>query len=118
TLALVSGETLARTDGRFAVRPLGRARVVGRNEPVEVFELLGLKGGAAQMSEAALSRFAQARHEFSLQRFAPAAEGFREVLSLSGGHDGPSEFYLKLCASLGKNPPGADWDGIIHFESK
>jgi hypothetical protein len=70
------------------------------------------------MGEAALSRFAQARQEFTRQRFAQAAEGFREVLSLAGGHDGPSELYLKLCASLGKNPPGADWDGIINFESK
>lgn len=118
TLALVSGETLALTDGRFAVRSLGRARVVGRSEPVEIFELLGLKGESASMGEAALSRFAQARQEFTRQRFAQAAEGFREVLSLAGGHDGPSELYLKLCASLGKNPPGADWDGIINFESK
>ncbi|MCI0656871.1 MAG: adenylate/guanylate cyclase domain-containing protein, partial [Acidobacteria bacterium] len=118
TLALVSGETLALTDGRFAVRPLGRARVVGRSEPVEIFELLGLKGEATPMSEAALSRFAQARQEFTQQRFAQAAEGFREVLSLAGGGDGPSELYLKLCASLGNNPPGADWDGVINFESK
>ena len=118
TLALVSGDTLARTDGRFTVRPLGRARVVGRSEPVEIFELLGLKGAEVQISEAVLARFAQARLEFTQRRFAQAAEGFRETLSLADGHDGPSELYLKLCERFGKNPPGADWDGIINFESK
>jgi adenylate cyclase len=118
TLALVSGDTLAKTDGRFAVRPLGRARVVGRSEPVEIFELLGLKGEPAHLSEAALSRFTQARQEFTQQRFTQAAECFQEVLSLTGGNDGPSELYLKLCASFAKNPPGPGWDGIINFESK
>jgi adenylate cyclase len=118
TLALVSGETLAKTDGRFAVRPLGRARVVGRSEPVEIFELLGLQSEDPPMSEAVLSRFTQARVEFCQGRFSQAAEGFREVLSLSGGKDGPSELYLNLCADFEKNPPGSGWDGIINFESK
>ena len=118
TLALVSGDTLARTDGRFAVRPLGRARVVGRSEPVEIFELLGLQGEGISISEAALKRFAQARLDFTQGRFSQAAEGFRETLSLHGGKDGPSQLYLKLCADFSKNPPGAEWDGIINFESK
>ena len=118
TLALVSGDTLGRTDGRFAVRPLGRARVVGRAEPVEVFELLGLKGDNGHLSEAALARFAQARGDFAQRRFPEAATGFEEVLSLCGGGDGPSAFYLKLCATLDKSPPAPDWDAVIVFESK
>jgi len=118
TLALVSGDTLARTDGRFAVRELGRARVVGRNIPVEVFELLGLKGENGHLSEAALSRFAQARADFAARRFPQASTGFRQVMELCGGSDGPSAFYLKLCAALEKTPPAPDWDAVIVFESK
>jgi adenylate cyclase len=39
---LVSAETYARLDGAVPGRPLGRFTVKGRDEPVAVWELLGV----------------------------------------------------------------------------
>ena len=117
TVVLVSGETLSKTDGAFLVRPLGRARVVGRGEPVELFELLGLKGEEPPLPVAALQRFGEALEDFTARRLERAAEGFRQARALLGGRDGPSELYLDLIARTAQQPPAA-WDGVVSFESK
>jgi len=118
TRALASGDTLSRTDGRFLVRSLGRARVVGRNEPVEIFELLGLQGEEPPIPAEALETFREALGLFTIRSFVDAAEGFRSVSAHCGGSDGPSQFYLSLIGRLEKEPPPADWDGVVNFESK
>jgi len=117
TVALLSGETLAGTDGGFLVRPLGRVRVVGRSEPVALYELLGRKGEEPPLPEAALRRFEGALEDFIQGRRAQAAEGFRQARDILGGNDGPSELYLDLLRRYEKDPPAA-WDGVISFESK
>jgi adenylate cyclase len=118
TKALVSGDTLAKTDGRFSVRLLGKARVVGRSEPVEIFELLGLKEEQSPLKAEAADRFEAARIDFTKRRFKEAAAGFGEALAQSGGADGPSQFYLALCAKLEASPPPIDWDGVVNVDSK
>jgi adenylate cyclase len=118
TRILVSGDTLSRTGERFTVRPLGRARVVGRGEPVEIFELLGTSGEPARPDQGALALFETARIHFVERRFQEAAAGFRECLSALEGHDGPSSFFLDRCARFEKDPPGGEWDGVVNFESK
>ncbi|HEU5180218.1 MAG TPA: adenylate/guanylate cyclase domain-containing protein [Candidatus Polarisedimenticolia bacterium] len=117
TVALVSGETFSRTGGAFLARRLGRARVVGRGEPVELFELLGLKGEESPLPAAALRRFQEALEDYTERRLERAAEGFRQTRDLLGGRDGPSELYLDLLTRFAQEPP-ADWDGVVHFETK
>jgi adenylate cyclase len=118
TRALVSGETLGRTDGAFLVRPLGRVRVVGRNEPVEIFELLGRKGEPPPVTEEGLETFRRALLSFQAGSFPEAAEGFQRVREMRGGADGPSELYLSLIARFGGASPPSPWDGVVHFETK
>jgi adenylate cyclase len=118
TVALVSGETLARTAGQFVVRPLGRARVVGRSEPVEIHELLGARGETLPIGEEALEQFEAARRDFTALRLREAAQGFRDVREMRGGGDGPSEFFLRLIDRFEKEPPPGDWDAVVSLESK
>jgi adenylate cyclase len=118
TLALASGETLAETDGELIVRSLGRVRVVGRAEPVVLFELLGLPGDATRPDAEAIERFERAVADFSARRLREAAEGFREVRERCGGEDGPSELYLRTIAQLEAEPAPGDWDGVINFATK
>jgi len=120
TLALASGEALAETDGKLVVRPLGRVRVVGRAEPVALYELLGLKGDATTPDAAAIALFERAVADFVARRFREAAEGFRRVRESCGGQDGPSELYLGTIAQLEAEPAPLpeDWDGVINFATK
>jgi adenylate cyclase len=121
TLALASGEALAETDGKLIVRPLGRVRVVGRAEPVALYELLGMQGDAPTKPDAAaIALFERAVADFVARRFRQAAEGFRQVRAACGGSDGPSELYLKTIAQFeAEGPPlPEDWDGVINFATK
>jgi adenylate cyclase len=118
TLALASGVTIFMTGGRFIVRRLGVVRVAGRSDPIEIFEILGKQGDTTVPDAQGLSLFERAVDDFAERRFEPAAEGFRRVLELCGGEDGPSRFYLRLCERHLKEPPPAGWDATIVFESK
>ena len=118
TLALVSGETLAATDGELIVRPLGRVRVVGRAEPVALYELLGVAGDETRPDARTVERFERAVEDFTARRFRQAAGGFKTVREMCGGNDGPSELYLSTIAQLEAEPPGDDWDGAINFVEK
>ena len=99
-------------------RPLGRIRVVGRAEPVAIYELLGTSGEATRPDARAIERFERALEDFTAGRFEGATDGFREVLSLCGGGDGPSEFFLDTIERLVAAPPPDGWDGVITFETK
>ncbi len=118
TQMLASGETIAQTDGQIVTRYLGRARVVGRADPVELHELLGLKGEPTRPDAATIAVFEQALAEFTGGRFREAAIAFQEVRERCGGEDGPSELYLQAIEQLGTAPPTGDWDGVINFTKK
>ncbi len=117
TLALASGESIAATDGRFITRSLGRARVVGRTEPVELHELIATRDETGRTDAALLEAFAAARADFEAGKFEQAAAGFRAALELTGGKDGPSAFFLKYAERLATAAP-VSWDGVVVFESK
>ena len=117
TLALASGETMRATDGRFVTRPLGRVRVVGRNVPVELHELIATRDETGRTDAGLLDAFASARADFEAGRFAEAADGFHAALALTGGKDGASTFFLHSAERFAAAPPHS-WDGVIVFETK
>jgi adenylate cyclase len=117
TLALASGETIRATDGRFVTRPLGRVRVVGRNEPVELHELIATRDEAGRADAGLLDAFAAARAHFEAGRFDEAADGFRAALAASGGADQASAFFVRSAEDLAAAPPPV-WDGVVVFETK
>ena len=117
TKALASAETLRATDGRFVTRSLGRVRVVGRSEPVELHELLGVRGENGSIDPETLSLFDAARSHYEAGRFEDAAAGFRAALARAGGTDGASTFFIDAADRLRQSPP-AVWDGVTVFETK
>ncbi len=118
TQALVSDETLAATDGSLAVRPLGRVQVVGRAEPVAIYELLGAVADDSALDTETVERFQQALQDYAAERFQEAGKGFRQVQKQRGGTDGPSSFYLSLIAGFEDKQPPDGWDGVIRLDSK
>ena len=117
TLALASGETMLATDGRFVTRSLGKARVVGRQEPVVLHELIATRDETGRGDAGLIDLFAAARVDFEAGRFDEAAAGFRAALELTLGKDGPSVFFLRYAERLAAAPP-ASWDGVVVFDTK
>jgi adenylate cyclase len=118
TLAIASGETISQTNGQFEVRRLGRIRVVGRKEPVEIYQLLGCLGDQIDFTGAARDRFKEALEHYTAGRLQEAEACFRETEELCDGKDGPSRFYLDRISSLKAEPLPSDWDGVVNFTSK
>jgi adenylate cyclase len=111
TYTILSGATLERMEGVFPVRELSRVAVVGRKDPVRIYEPLSPEEFAVR--ELALARFAEGLAAFYGGEFA-AAEG---IFAGLGDADPAAAAYAKKCRSLIEHPP-EDWDGVWVVTSK
>ncbi len=115
TRVIASGTTVVLTGTKFVTRRLGLAGVAGRADPVEIFEILGMEGETTTPSAGAVARFEEAVGDYTAGRLEKAGEGFRKVVEMCDGKDGPSEYYLKTIERFVSTPPPA-WTGILPFE--
>jgi adenylate cyclase len=109
TRLLGSAEMLDGLDG-LRLRPLGRFRLVGKQEVLALLEVLN-DPDAAEI-EPALPAFADALAHFQEQRFAEAMKDLEVVLTIRP-QDGPAAFYLDRCryhlAGPSPEEPGVVW---------
>jgi len=119
TRILVAEETwrAAGADGRYLARPLGRIVVVGKQEPMAVWNVLGLAEEASDPQRRACETFAAALALYERRAFAEAAERFEAVLA-DMPDDTPAEQCRDLCRRLAAEPPGPDWTGAIELTEK
>ena len=116
TEILVSAEVIAGLDG-FLTRAVGAFRLKGKAQTVVVYELICDIEQAEVKQRKACETFADALSAFRKQRWDEARDKFRHCIEDCGG-DGPSRFYLKLCAQYQDHPPDQPWDGVIQLEEK
>ena len=110
TYTLVSGALLNATSGIFAARELGRVAVLGRREPVTVFEPMWQNERGAED----LDRFATALEHFYAGELDAALSGFEKL----AGRDPAAASYVRQCRAFLENPPGPDWTGVWVMTSK
>ena len=107
TPIMVSESTWQQTGGKIQGRLLGRLRVVGRSEPVAVYEPMSLDHGADQ---ALIDAFEQGVKLVEAGELEQARQMFT---GLEG--DPAAQSYLN---KLGQLEPGETWDGIWNLTSK
>ncbi len=112
TYTMVSAATVERTAAAFAVRELARVTVVGRKEPVVVYEPMFPEEQADR--RALLDSFASALAAYYAGRFAEAGELFARTAS----EDPPAAAYVEKCRELQARPPEGRWDGVWVMTSK
>ena len=117
TFILTSEATLRETGEHLLHRKLDRVRVVGINEPVRLCELIDMAALADETDKKRVSVFHEALEKFEERSWKPAAEGFREVLSIKSD-DHPSKIYFDRCKNFIKTPPQDSWDGVYNLTSK
>ncbi|MFL5344467.1 MAG: adenylate/guanylate cyclase domain-containing protein [Hyalangium sp.] len=110
TRTLVAEDTLAAAHGRVLARELDWLRVKGKQQPVRVFELVGVAGTPAPPH---LARFAEGLALYRARRFIEARAAF-----LASPEDGPSQRFAARCDALLAAPPAEDWDGVFSLDSK
>jgi adenylate cyclase len=116
TKILVSAEVCSAANG-FLTRNLGMFLLAGKTRPVNVHELIARLEDSTSRQRDCCARFTAGVEAFRRQSWDEAFRIFNETLKIHEG-DGPSHFYLNLCARYSQSPPGESWDGVIHLRSK
>ncbi|MEQ1544163.1 adenylate/guanylate cyclase domain-containing protein [Methyloglobulus sp.] len=113
---ILATATIAASLGNVIYRPVGIFRLVGRDEPLELIEIVGMEADASVSKHAIYKQFARGLSAFQEGRWEDAAADFQMSLD-SHGYDGPTRFYLDLAVAYKKNEP-LEWDGIVAFGQK
>ncbi|PRP82547.1 GAF and PAS/PAC sensor-containing adenylate/guanylate cyclase [Planoprotostelium fungivorum] len=129
---IISEYTYQMVHDRFITRELDSIRVVGKKQPIRIYELLALKeeedtvpqnlilcecGISAPLTRSVLPMYDQGLSYYRSFEFAAACEVFRHCLELVP-NDGPSRIFLKRSDEFMKEPPPSAWDGTYDMMSK
>ena len=114
---VVAEDTYRLAQQAVEVRELDFVTVVGKTEPVRIFELLGRAGEIVPDTFALRDLFAHGLAAYRERDWDSAEEKFQECLKLAP-EDGPSQLFEQRVAFLRANPPAADWQGVWHATEK
>ncbi|NES22339.1 MAG: HAMP domain-containing protein [Symploca sp. SIO3E6] len=117
TQVILSEETYQMAAEAVEVRELDLIQVVGKQEPVRVYELLGRKGELSPDASALRDTFEQGLTAYRQQNWEEAQQCFEECLHLNAT-DSPANLYLQRVQTLQENPPSQDWDGVWRLTKK
>ena len=107
---------------RFIFRDLGKVIVVGRNQSLNVYELLSVLDEKNDKTSTLLDLFHQGLGFYYKQDWKNAIKYFKK----SDEHEekyiarktNPSQVFIKRSEEFKKNPPAKDWDGTYALGSK
>ena len=107
---LIGESTYLLTRDIYRYRELDKARMVGKQVPVTIYELLG---NLSEPEDKRIAEFAAALSLYRAQHWEAASARFAGILN-EVPEDRPSKIYLDRCAYFKKNPPAKDWDGVFN----
>ncbi len=118
TDAIISESTYKLCGDRIWIRELDRIQVKGKNQPVSVYELIGLKSDPLNDIQSQIIEHYQAGREHYLSRkFSKAVAEFAEVLELDN-HNKAANIHITRCQHFLLNPPSDEWDGVWRMTEK
>lgn len=117
TLITVSETTYSKVKEHLEARELDIIRVVGKAEPVKIYELLSRKGEISSDMKSALGLFSDAVAFYRQRRWDDAVEKFESVLKILSD-DPPSRVYIQRCKAFLQEPPPDEWDGVFEMRTK
>ncbi|MBF0424638.1 MAG: adenylate/guanylate cyclase domain-containing protein [Magnetococcales bacterium] len=117
TSTMLSQFTYEQAKDYIDARQLDIVRVVGKKEPVGIYELLDRKGAVTGALADCVAQYNKGLERYRARDFAGALQEFTKALTIRGD-DGPSLTYQQRCQEYLQTPPPADWDGVYQFTSK
>lgn len=102
-------------DGIF--RELDKVKVKGKDEPVAIFEAVGIEGtvGAEQLDEIRL--WHQCLGQYRAQQWDDAEMTLANLMSTRSDHKLYQEYSARIVL-MRTEQPGPDWDGVTAFKTK
>ena len=118
----IADSTYQPVKDKVVVRDLDYVRVMGKNEPVKVFELISEVGQEPENYKKILPAYHEALNLYKNQEWEKAIEAFKASDELEdmfpGRKTNPSRIYIPRCEHFISNSPGDDWDGVWTLTSK
>lgn len=116
-VGITVGEATRAAAPEFAYRELDLVKVKGKNEPVAIFEPIGLEQELGEAERRELERWHQALAAVRAQQWEQADALIAELRAASPQR-GLYQLYTERIAHYRAHPPGEGWDGVTTFETK
>lgn len=114
---LLGEETARRVAGHLAIRPLGRLRVKGKQQAIEVFTLHGDPATLPAAERAFLDLYRAGYADFIAGRFAQAAAAMARAAELRPDDHCTLDIQREAAYRSGTEPP-PDWEYLVALDSK
>ncbi len=117
TYLMISEDTHELVKDDFGYRELDTIRVVGKEQPIKVFELMDTWGNLSDQMLDMRSKYNEGLKIFKERDWKKARSMFRAALKIIP-EDGPSNVYDARCTEFMQKPPSKNWDGVYRLKSK
>jgi class 3 adenylate cyclase len=117
TKIIITEETLHLAREEVECRELDLITVVGKSEPVRIYELLAARGALAPGEAELRDEFGKGVAAYRAREWDAAERQFRRCLELRP-EDRPSALYAERIAIFRNEAPPANWDGVWHLTKK
>ena len=113
---VISEATYREVASQFVCRELDKIKVKGKNQPVNIYELLDVAAERPKY-EALLQQFDHAMAAYRSQDWQEAADRFAQILTIYPD-DGPTQAFLERAEEFIEEAPQTDWDGVYVMKTK
>ena len=109
TYTLVGESTFRNAGDHFTWRQLDTIRVVGRQKPLALYELMAFADAVDDSLRQILDQYERGLQAYRRYNWDLAIDCFRRVMEIDPA-DGPSGTMLSRCLAFKLDPPAEDWD--------
>jgi len=117
TYIMISEFTYEDVQNDIEVRELDKIRVMGKAEPVRIYEVLARKGELDPKTRQVIDCFQSGLDQYRLKKWDEASHFFQQALDINP-EDAPSQTFLKRCNEFKSAILPEDWDGVYQMTSK
>ena len=114
---MISESTYLVTRALIEARELDSIRVVGKDEPVRVYEVLGRTGQVDPQKLQVVDLFNEGVGKYRERHWEEAISFFEQGLAIDPD-EGPCAVYIDRCRDFMANPPPEDWDAVHNLDAK
>ncbi|MBW2250272.1 MAG: CHASE2 domain-containing protein [Deltaproteobacteria bacterium] len=114
---LISESTCIAAGSSIATREIDTINVVGKKEPVTIFQLLGYASDVDDLMNNTNEHYAAGLHAYRNQDWDKAIDFFNAALKISTD-DGPSTTMIHRCNEYKADPPAENWNGSYTVTTK
>lgn len=114
---MISEFTYEDVKNDIEARELDKIRVVGKAEPIRIYEVLARKGELDPKTSQVMDCFQSGLDQYRLKKWDEASHFFQQALDINP-EDSPSQTFLKRCNEFKSATLPEDWDGVYQMTSK